>query len=138
MGGYAVSHLHLDRAGDRHVAAGVGDHPPLGLSQIAAVDIGDVVAHGVRHWQQLVRAIDMDSDRPTDVAGDCPMVCVNACGHGQRQQLVSRRKLLRAQPTDVLRKLIGCPSAIGLYATHAGLPQALNGGVSVLGTVADM
>jgi len=45
-------------------------HPPLGLSQIAAVDIGDVVAHGVRHRQQLVRAIDMDSDRRTDVAGD--------------------------------------------------------------------
>ena len=44
-------------------------------------------------------------------------------------------------PADVLRKLVlrsGLPTAIGVDGADAGLPQALNGSVSVLGTVADM
>ena len=48
---------------------------------------------------------------------------------------------MRAQPADVLRKLVlrpGLPTAIGVDGADTGLPQALNGSVSVLGTVPDM
>jgi hypothetical protein len=83
----------------------------------------------------------MDRDWGIDLASHRPMVRINAGGHSERQELVIGREVLRAQPADVLWKLVlrpGLPTAIGVDGADAGLPQALNGSVSVLGTVPNM
>ena len=55
---HPVTHLHLDRRRDRHVAAGIGDDLPAGVVQLRAVDVLDVRPEQSRLLERLQVARD--------------------------------------------------------------------------------
>ena len=56
-------------------------------AMLGQVDRRDVRTHSVRHLQQLVRHVDTDGDRRTDLASGLPRGRVNAYGCGSTSQL---------------------------------------------------
>ena len=124
------------------------------------MDIGGVGAQrldGMDALEQRVAAeladADMDRDRRADVARGAPGLedhLRRAAGRGeeQRQQLIVGRKVLLAQPRDIVRVTMArrlrpvagrvLRVAVGEHRAHARILQRLDRGVAVRGRVVDV
>jgi hypothetical protein len=94
-----VSHLHFDGGRDRDLAAGLGDHLPVSLIELRAMDVFIVRAHqpGFPHCFEIAGSVanDMAYDRHADLPGKCPVIGVWGRVQLESQQLIGGGKVLR-------------------------------------------
>jgi hypothetical protein len=157
-----VTHQHLDVGRDRCLAAGLRDEVHLVVGQVGHVDVTDVLAHQpevVHVLDGLVVQLvephpDVDADQDVELARERPVVLRDVGvhvaglprGHGEREEAVVRREVRLADPPDVLGmvQLAQHPPlgpgrhAVGVDGADAGVPEALDRCVRVVGRVVDV
>src|SRR5260370_20144290 len=88
---HSMSHLPFDGPRDGNLAAGVGDHLPVGFTELSAMDVFIVRTHqpGFAHRFEIAGSIsdDMADDRHTGLPGERPIVRVWGCGQLPGHQL---------------------------------------------------
>ena len=101
------------------------------------MDVLVVRAHHFGGSQLLQRrrvTDDMVNDGRADLPGEPPDIGVRASTHGQRQQLVVGRKVLRSKPADVLRIFDSWTYTlrVGEQRPASRLGEAIDAGVGML------
>ena len=160
--GRPVAHQHLDVGRDRCLAARLRDEVHLVVGQVGHVDVTDVLAHQpevVHVLDGLVVQVvephpDVDADQDVELARERPVVLRDVGvdvaglprGHGEREEAVVRREVRLADPPDVLGMvqlaqhppLAARRHAVGVDGADAGILQALDRCVRVVGRVVDV
>jgi hypothetical protein len=142
---HAVAHGELDRTSDGEPAAGVLDTPHLLIRGIGEMDIDVVRPHkplvAQRHHivgsDAAIAADHVGEDAQPELARQQPLLLVDAGAERERHQLVGRGEMLLLQPLRIARPLgVRAGAArIGVDRPNAGILEALDQGIAVLGRV---
>src|SRR5690606_11673239 len=154
---YAVPHLHLDRNGERDLAAAVGDQLKLEVAERAGMDIRRVGAEPDARSQLRQKSVgsgrshaDVCGDGHAHVTGHVPLdlgrVDVGelwTCGgERQREQLIGAGEVFVGEPVNVAGVriveifepgwLFAEVRAVGVHGSHTGSFEPFDGSVRVL------